>query len=332
MARIRSVHPRLFTDEAFMSCSAPAQVLIIGIWTEADDYGAFEWKPITLKARILPAHNVNMEELLGELEANNMIARYQHNGKWYGAVRNFARFQRPKKAKSVYFMPPEFCIYADHAARDARAGGKESPTGGEPDADDGEEVPPSSGTVPKRPGIAPQMEDGGSKKERIDDETSSGSRATARPAEGARTGDEAASALIEAADRVIAEHYGRRRPRPHREDLPLARSWADRGITPDRLAAILDRPASRFAEARPHDMPNALKVFASDVDREEPASPYPPGVATTDDRQWFDRVTAWSLKSVWPKPFGPPPNDPETRVPDHVLAARGLTRRRAVAA
>lgn len=172
----------------------------------------------------------------------------------------------------------------------------------------------------------------GSKKERFDDETIPGSCATARPAEAARAGDEAASALIEAADRVIAEHYGRRRPRPHREDLPLARSWAERGITPDRLAAILERPASRFAEARPHDMPNALKVFASDVDREEPASPYPPGIATTDDRQWFDRVTAWSLKSVWQKPFGPPPNDPETRVPDHVLAARGLTRRRAVAA
>ena len=171
----------------------------------------------------------------------------------------------------------------------------------------------------------------GSKKERIDDETIPGSCATAPQPEGQRAGDEEASALIEAADRVIAEHYGRRRPRRHREDLPLARSWAERGISPDRLAAILDRPAARFAEARPDDMPIALKLFASDVDREEPASPYPPGIVLQDDRQWFDRVTAWSLKSVWPKPFGPPPNDPETRVPDHVLAARGLARRRAAA-
>src|SRR4051794_19179480 len=39
-ARIRSIHPRLFTDEAFVSCLPLARLLLLGIWTEADDHGA----------------------------------------------------------------------------------------------------------------------------------------------------------------------------------------------------------------------------------------------------------------------------------------------------
>jgi hypothetical protein len=53
MARIRSVHPSLFTDEAWVSCSPLARVLYIGLLTDADDQGLFEWKPIQIKMRLL---------------------------------------------------------------------------------------------------------------------------------------------------------------------------------------------------------------------------------------------------------------------------------------
>jgi hypothetical protein len=33
MPRIRSVHPGLFTDEAFVTVSMAARVLLIGVWT-----------------------------------------------------------------------------------------------------------------------------------------------------------------------------------------------------------------------------------------------------------------------------------------------------------
>ena len=46
MARIRSVHPGLWTDEAFVSVSMTARLLAIGLWNQCDDQGAFEWKPI----------------------------------------------------------------------------------------------------------------------------------------------------------------------------------------------------------------------------------------------------------------------------------------------
>jgi hypothetical protein len=67
MARIRSVHPGLFTDEAFVQLSPSAQIFWIGLLTESDDHGVFEWKPVTLKMRLLPLCDGSVEPLLQEL-------------------------------------------------------------------------------------------------------------------------------------------------------------------------------------------------------------------------------------------------------------------------
>lgn len=127
MARIRSVHPGLFTDEAFVSLSEAAQILLIGIWTECDDQGAFEWKPITLRMRLRPTKDGSIEPLLGELAAANTVRRYEHEGREYGAVRNFRKYQKPKKPNKVHFMPPEFRTYVgltgDSSEQEADEGG-----------------------------------------------------------------------------------------------------------------------------------------------------------------------------------------------------------------
>lgn len=148
----------------------------------------------------------------------------------------------------------------------------------------------------------------------------------------ARLDDAQAEALIAAADRVIAEHFGRPRPRRHRDDAAIARVWAARGIVPDRLAAILDAAVGRYAAGRPGDLPVSLRLFETDVDREEPPSPYPPGITSADDRQWWDRVVVWRLKGAWFERNGPPPDDPGTLVPDRVLVGHGLNRRKDAAA
>jgi hypothetical protein len=112
MPRIRSVHPRLWTDEAFVSLSPLARLLAIGLWNECDDGGGFEWRPVQLKMRLLPADHVDIAPLLSELEANKQVARYSIDGRSYGAVRNFGRFQRPKKANRIHPMPDEFRTFA----------------------------------------------------------------------------------------------------------------------------------------------------------------------------------------------------------------------------
>lgn len=111
MARIRSIHPKLFTDEAFVSLSMPARILIIGIWTEADDQGVFEWKPVSLKMRLFPADNVDATALLRELSAANFVRHYEMHGRQYGAIRNFRRYQKPKSPNCVHPIPPDYRNY-----------------------------------------------------------------------------------------------------------------------------------------------------------------------------------------------------------------------------
>lgn len=144
MARIRSVHPGIWTDEAFMQISAMARLLIIGIWTEAFDDGVFEWKPIVLKARLFPADTCDVPALLAELESANIVRQVERGGKAYGLVRNFCKFQRPKKPNSSGVKLPEDDAF----------------TGPVTDADERERkpVPNQSRTGSEKP---PQMEDGG---------------------------------------------------------------------------------------------------------------------------------------------------------------------------
>ena len=105
MARIRSIHPGFWTDELIVSVSPVARLLFIGIWNQCDDKGVFEWKPIVLRMRIFPADQFNVVRLLAELEDADLIRGFEANGRRYGAVRNFARFQRPKKPNDIYPLP-----------------------------------------------------------------------------------------------------------------------------------------------------------------------------------------------------------------------------------
>jgi hypothetical protein len=156
MARIRSVHPGLFTDEAFVSCSPLARLLVIGLWTEADDQGLFEWKPVTIKMRLLPVDNADVPALLAELSDGNLIKSFSAAGREYGAIRNFRKYQRPKKPNTTHPLPDEFRTYV---ALDS--------VSSEPDDDEGNaSSEPSTHhrpSIPQKGEKPPQMEDGGDK-------------------------------------------------------------------------------------------------------------------------------------------------------------------------
>jgi hypothetical protein len=145
MSRIRSIHPGLWTDDAFMALSPFARLLIIGLWNEAFDDGVFEWKPRTIKARIFPGDNVEVPELLAELVAGDFIMEeIAANERSVGLIRNFRTFQRPKKPNDSQMLRPEWRTYVGLAS------------------DDTEQVPHQDGTDTEKP---PQMEDGGGKRE-----------------------------------------------------------------------------------------------------------------------------------------------------------------------
>jgi hypothetical protein len=152
MSRIRSIHPGLFTDEAFVVLSPMARVFFMGLWTECDDYGSFEWSPLKLKMRLLPADPADAAALLDEIERERGVMRYEHGGRTYGAVRNFCQYQRPKKPTTVHPQTEEVREWVNLNARNIRDGGGPVPN-----------QLPTGGEKPR------QMEDGGG-----DKETSSG--------------------------------------------------------------------------------------------------------------------------------------------------------------
>lgn len=162
MARIRSIHPGIFTDEGFASLSMAARVLLLGVWTEADDHGVFEWKPVTLKMRVMPVDNVSIPELLAECERADVLKRFT-SGKSYGLVRNFCRFQRPKKPKYTHPIPPELYTYAGLKEDGSLLVLHQSRTSGESQAqreDEGGEGEEESGTgIEKGEGVKPARSD-----------------------------------------------------------------------------------------------------------------------------------------------------------------------------
>lgn len=162
MARIRSVHPSLVTDEAYMELTVEAPLaipLLLGLWMEADDAGVFEWKKLTIKARVLPAPAIDIEPLLNILAEKNFIRRFEVEGKIFGVVRNFARFQRPKEPKEVHPASGEMRAYAGFTGEGKRPN---AGTGRKSNESTSEPLPKSAGTPSEK---SPQMEEGGGKRE-----------------------------------------------------------------------------------------------------------------------------------------------------------------------
>jgi hypothetical protein len=112
VSRIRSIHPGIASDESYMQMSMAAKAAWPILWTECDDHGVFEWKPVVLKARIFPADNVDFAAILAELVSLDCVQRFEHEGKPYGIVRNFCAYQRPKHPSYRHPFPAPITDYA----------------------------------------------------------------------------------------------------------------------------------------------------------------------------------------------------------------------------
>jgi len=231
VARIRSIHPGLWTDEAFLSIDDAARLLYIGLLNEADDNGAFEWKPLTIKVRLRPATSETPAEIATIMEklcAANMIRRYDHDGKIFGAVRNFVRYQRPKSPKSVHPIPE---VVREFVGLNADGSRPRSETGRPPNDDEEKPLP----NPPETPAeTSPQREEGGGKREE--------ERATqplAKPSEEDPLPDP--ERVVTAEENRAENHSGRAGfgAVTSDDDLGLP-SFLDRSLPPSRKAELDD--------------------------------------------------------------------------------------------
>lgn len=76
MARIRTIKPEFFTSEDIVSMTPHARLLYIALWCEADKRGRLAWKPRTFKMRWLPADDVVIDEICGELLSSGVVVLY----------------------------------------------------------------------------------------------------------------------------------------------------------------------------------------------------------------------------------------------------------------
>jgi hypothetical protein len=161
-----------------------ARLLFMGLWNECDDYGSFEWSPLKLKMRLLPADNADAAALLTELVEAGSILRYEIAGKAYGAVRNFCQYQRPKKPHSTFPQNDQVREWVNTEARSSRDGAEEVPN-----------HLPTSGEIPR------QMKDGGGNGKV---EGSSNEDSSAEPTEKPLTAEE----IVEAwNDRMVPQGF-----------------------------------------------------------------------------------------------------------------------------
>lgn len=215
MARIRSIHPGLTSDEAYMSMSMTAKAAWTPLWMQCDDHGIFEWKPIVLKALIFPADNVDFAAVLSELERLGCVRRFDIEGRPHGVIRNFAKYQRPKNPSYRHFKAEEL---------PADIGSYIAVKGAAPPV-----LPQSS---PSTPEIPPQMKEEGGKREEEGEEESFRSVADAT-----RPGADAFEEFWKA--------YPRREgPNPRKPAEQKFNALAKTGVDPAMMVAAVKRMAT----------------------------------------------------------------------------------------
>ena len=284
-----------------MSMSAHARFLLMGIWCECDDQGVFEWKPVVLKAKLLPADDVIIVDLLAELENQNCIRKFEVGGRAYGAVRNFCRYQRPKKPNSTHPLPNSEAVYV----------GKFS-TGGEP-------VPPDDGSGGEK---SPQMEDGGGKKEEVKKQppppiTPPAPDAPASAVGGRVAGEKRASwsRFIDAASRGF-EDAGFPRPWPAANDSVHAQALeamnADVEVVRWTVEAVTRQVMAKDPKRRP---PDSL-AYMIDAIRRNVAAPPPeckPVEHVPDAEKRINRLKLLLADGKWFDGWGVRPTEDEAR-------------------
>lgn len=101
MPRMRTLKPEAFTSETLMNVSVHARWNFAGLWTYVDDEGRGRADARLIKAALWALDDeVTTREVaafLDELECERLLCRYEHDGKRYLHIVNFAEHQRPNR-------------------------------------------------------------------------------------------------------------------------------------------------------------------------------------------------------------------------------------------
>lgn len=318
MARIRSVHPGMFTDEAFVELSHSARVFYIGLLTECDDAGVFEWKPKTLNMRLFPADQVDVTPLLVELLTQKMVIRFDFEDKIYGAVRNFQKWQRPKKPTYRYPLPHEYRTFVGAAG------------------DGSETRPPDVG------GLLKEVIAGGNSKNHIDKpvvvvvppepEKPAGTTTTTKVENDLVLQVEAAAKLVSPLEATARSAMGTALPEDWIPDESCMKLAFDSGMNGAEVESevirfhALNAQRGTFSQNWNKTWTLWCSEFKRRKDKEAAKAPPRVEVSKADpnyvptERDWDSAAKIYAQIGRWNVSFGPEPTSPACRCPPDILA------------
>ena len=95
MARKRSLSPEFFTDDDVADLDPLKRLLFAGMWCHCDKAGRMKDKPRSIKAKVLPFDDLDVDAALDELHEQGFIIRYQVDGGRYIQIRTWHKHQNP---------------------------------------------------------------------------------------------------------------------------------------------------------------------------------------------------------------------------------------------
>ena len=106
MARIRTIKPEFFTDEALGALAPLDRLLFAGLWCHADKAGRLFVKPLELKVKILPYDDYDVASGLMRLAEKQLVILYEHDGLSVLQITNWEKHQRPHHTERDSVIPP----------------------------------------------------------------------------------------------------------------------------------------------------------------------------------------------------------------------------------
>lgn len=112
MARIRTIKPSFWGDEAVTELSRDARLLLVGLISSADDQGRFMASHAVISGYVFPYDGITPARLTGwldEIQSTGIVQFYKVGRREYGWFPNWKKHQRiSKPAPSPLPAPPMF--------------------------------------------------------------------------------------------------------------------------------------------------------------------------------------------------------------------------------
>ena len=104
--RARNIKPGFFQNERLVELPAEVRLLFIGLWMCADREGRIEDRPKKIKMQVFPADDFNVDSMLNDLESEELVQRYEHEGRRCIWIPNFHVHQSPHQKEVPSKLPP----------------------------------------------------------------------------------------------------------------------------------------------------------------------------------------------------------------------------------